>query len=107
MKETERTGQCRHVYAGGQQCSHMRIAQEPFCRYHRPTRRRALKRICQPTPPPPRRWPRRDFLAYKRPPRKAKAPDARNAFGATVPETNSAPAAGSVVHEGPSDRASS
>jgi hypothetical protein len=36
MKETERTGPCRHIYAGGRHCSHQRIQREPYCTYHRP-----------------------------------------------------------------------
>ena len=48
MKETERTGPCRHIYAGGRQCSHQRIQLEPYCIRHRPTRRRALERLLKP-----------------------------------------------------------
>jgi hypothetical protein len=48
MKETERIGPCRHIYAGGRHCSHQRIQLEPYCTYHRPTRPRALKRMLRP-----------------------------------------------------------
>jgi hypothetical protein len=61
MRETERTGQCIHIYLGGRRCSHQRITRlDLFCPYHQPRRPLPL-----PRPLAPYRCRSRAFLAAK------------------------------------------